>query len=118
MSRKMTRREAGEIWMVDFGSPTGPEQSGQRPAVILQDDTLNDILTTVIVAPLTTNLKRVLMPATLRLGAGEGRLPQESIVLGYQVQVRGKARCLQKLGELTPERLSEVQDTILNALGL
>jgi mRNA interferase MazF len=104
--------------MVDFEAPTGPEQSGQRPAIILQESILNDALTTVIVVPLTTNLKRLLMPATLRLESGEGGLPQESVVLGYQIQVRGKARLLHRMGELTPDRLVEVQDTVLNAPGL
>ena len=108
----------GEVWMTDFGNPSGPEQAGQRPAIILQDNLLNDALVTVIVVPITTNLKRLLMPATLRLDAGEGGLPQESVVLGYQVQVRGKARLLQKLGELSPERLADVQDAVLTALGL
>jgi mRNA interferase MazF len=64
----------GEVWMVDFGSPVGPEQSGQRPAVILQADDLTDVLSTVVVVPLTTNMKRLLLPATLRLNAGEGGL--------------------------------------------
>ena len=80
----------GEIWMTDFGTLSGPEQSGERPAVVLQDDALNDVLTTMIVVPMTTNLKRLLMPGTLRFDAGEAGLPQESVLLGYQIQVRGK----------------------------
>jgi mRNA interferase MazF len=108
----------GEVWMTDFGNPSGPEQAGQRPAIILQDNPLNDALVTVIVVPITTNLKRLLMPATLRLHAGEGGLPQESVVLGYQIQVRGKVRLLHKMGELSPERFAEVQDAVLTALGL
>lgn len=54
----------GEGWQVDFGVPSGPEQSGQRPAILLQDDALTPALTTVIVLPLTTNLKRLALPTT------------------------------------------------------
>jgi mRNA-degrading endonuclease toxin of MazEF toxin-antitoxin module len=54
----------GEVWMVDFGPPFGPEQAGQRPSIVRQDYILNDALVTVIVVPVTTNLKRLLKPST------------------------------------------------------
>ena len=108
----------GEIWMVDFGVPTGPEQAGQRPAILLQDDAFTSALTTVIVLPLTTNLKRLNLPTTLLIPAGEAGLTQNSVVLCHQVQARGKARLISKLGELSAERFAEVQDCLLNALGL
>jgi mRNA interferase MazF len=86
--------------------------------VVLQDDALNDALTTVIVVPLTTNLKRLLMPGTLRFDAGEAGLPQESVLLGYQIQVRGKVRLRERIGTLTPERFAEVQEAVLSVIGL
>ena len=108
----------GEIWMVDFGPPLGPEQAGIRPAVILQDDSLGQVFATTIVVPLTTNLRRLALPTTFLLNAGEGGLPQDSVVLGYQVQVRGKVRFLSRLGSLTPARVDDVQNALLTALGL
>ena len=108
----------GEVWMVDFGVPSGPEQSGQRPAILLQDDALTPALTTILVLPLTTNLKRLALPTTMLIPVGEGGLPQDSVALCHQIQVRGKARLLHRLGELTSERLEEVQDCLLSTLGL
>ena len=108
----------GEVWMVDFGPPLGPEQAGVRPSIIVQDDALNQTLTTLIVVPLTTKLRRLAIPTTLFINAGEGGLPQDSVALCHQVQVRGKARLISKLGELSQARLVEVQDGIRNALGL
>lgn len=93
----------GEIWMVDFGSPSGPEQAGVRPAIVV---------------PLTTNLKRLLTQPTRLLYAGEGGFTHDSVVLCCQVQVRGKARLLSRLGVLSTARLIEVQEGVLNALGL
>lgn len=104
--------------MVDFGPPAGPEQAGIRPAIVLQEDALNQTLSTTIVIPLTTKLRRLSIPTTLSLSAGEGGLPQDSVALCHQVQVRGKARLLSHLGTLPSERLREVQDCLLNALGL
>ncbi|MDQ2686398.1 MAG: type II toxin-antitoxin system PemK/MazF family toxin, partial [Armatimonadota bacterium] len=88
----------GEVWMTDFGEPSGPEQAGLRPAIVMQDDLLTPVLTTVIVVPLTTNLKRLTLPPTLLFHAGEGGLPQDSVALYYQIQVRGKVRLLSRLG--------------------
>ena len=104
--------------MVDFGPPSGPEQAGERPAVVLQDDTLNDALVTTILIPLTTNLKRLALPTTVMLPAGEAGLSKDSVALCHQIQVRGKARLGSRLGELSDERLAEIEARVLDALGL
>ena len=70
----------GEIWMVDFGLPSGPEQAGVRPAVILQEDALNQTLVTTVVVPLTTNPRRLSIATTLVLNAGEGGLPKDCLL--------------------------------------
>lgn len=108
----------GEIWMADFGPPAGPEQAGKRPALIMQDDTLTPLYTTVIVVPLTTNLRRLSYPTTVLIPANEGGLPSDSAALCHQVQVRGKARLLYRMGELAPKWMTEIQNQLLNALGL
>lgn len=58
------------------------------------------------------------IPTTLLLMAGQGGLPQDSVALCHQVQVRGKARLITRLGVLPAERLEEVQSALLTALGL
>jgi mRNA interferase MazF len=63
-------------------------------------------------------MRRLSIPTTLLLNAGEGGLPQDSVALCHQVQVRGKARLQSRLGVLDPARFGEVQEKVLNALGL
>lgn len=108
----------GEVWMVDFGDPSGPEQSGVRPAVVLQDDAFNQDLITSIVIPLTSKTKRLAIPTTIFFPAGEAGLTRDSVALCHQVQVRGRARFLSRLGTLSPVRLAEVRGALLEALGL
>ena len=108
----------GEVWLVDFGQPSGPEQAGERPGIILQDDRFTDIYVTLIVVPVTSNLKRGEMPTTVFIPAGEAGLSKDSVVLCHQIQVRGKIRMKKYLGKLSPERLSEVEATVSDALGL
>jgi mRNA interferase MazF len=51
----MTSARRGEIWLVDFGTPIGREQSGHRPAVVVSADPLNESRAgLVIVVPCTT----------------------------------------------------------------
>ena len=50
--------------------------------------------------------------------SGEAGLDKDSIALCHQIQVRGKARLLELLGELTEDRLAEIQECVLNTLGM
>ena len=84
----------------------------------MQDTALNQLFTTVIVVPVTTNTKRLEFPATVLLDAGEGGLPQTSVALCYQVMVRGKARPINRFATLSPQRLAQVQEGVLIALGM
>ena len=108
----------GEVWLVNFGTPSGPEQAGDRPAIIMQDDVITLALTTVIVMPLTTNIKRLSLPTTRLIPAGEGGLSHDSVGLRHQIQVRGKVRLLYRLGQLSDDRLAEIQDCLLDTLGM
>lgn len=108
----------GEVWMVDFGDPSGPEQAGIRPAIVLQDDALNQNLITSIVIPLTSKTKRLAIPTTVFFPAGEAGLTRDSVALCHQIQVRGRARFLSLLGTVSPSRLAEVRSALLDALGL
>ena len=66
-----------------------------------------------------TNLKIAVDDRTeSTLRAGEGGLPHDCVALCHQVQARGKASLTAKLGELSAERLAEVQDCLLNTMGL
>lgn len=54
----MSAAKRGGVWLVDLGQPKGDhEQAGRRPAVIFQTDDLS-LLGTVVVIPLTTQMKR------------------------------------------------------------
>ena len=107
-----------EVWLVDFEAPSGPEQAGIRPAIVLQNDILNQQLVTSIVVPLTTKTKRLAISTTVFFPAGEAGLTHDSVALCHQVQVRGRARFLTLLGIITPIRLTEVQNALLEALDL
>jgi len=61
----------GEIWWAELGPYAPMEQTGRRPVIIWQSDTLNRLLHSVMIVPLTTNMQRaglvgtVLIPSTV-----------------------------------------------------
>ena len=87
-----------EIYLVDFIEMKGHEQSGLRPALILQNNTLNKKLSTVTVVPLTTNLKYKGFITTYFLEAQKTCLKQDSLVLLYQARTVDKRRLKRKIG--------------------
>ncbi len=65
----------GDIYWVDLEEPSGSEPGYRHPHVVLQNNVFNQSrIRTVIVCPLTTNLKRADAPGNVLLDEGEGGL--------------------------------------------
>ncbi|MEW6423866.1 MAG: type II toxin-antitoxin system PemK/MazF family toxin [Bacillota bacterium] len=99
----------GELYWYTFPTPQGSEPMGQRPVLVIQNNICNQSrVNTVIVCPLTTNLKLAIAPGNILLNRGEGNLPRESVVNVSQVQSIDKS-CLQEyIGALPSARVQEV----------
>ena len=108
----------GEIWMADLNPIRGSEQAGIRPGLVLQNDAINKVTTTVLSIPLTTNLRRAVLPSCVQLAAGEGGLPGDSVVLGHQLRVLDKSRLLRRLGSVSANSLAAIENVVLFALGM
>ena len=72
----------GVVWWADLGSYRPREQTGRRPVVIWQSDTLTRVLESVLVVPLTTNLDRAKLAGTALISSSSaGGPPQDSVAL-------------------------------------
>ena len=99
----------GEVYWVDFGEPGGSESGYRRPAVVVQNDVFNvSNIRTVVVCPLTTNLRRAEAPGNVLLGPGEANLRQQSVVNISQVFTVNKRDLAEKAGSLGDGRVREV----------
>ena len=58
----------GDIVIADLGETIGSEQSGIRPVIVIQNDVGNKFSPTVIVAPLTSKIKKQTMPTHVEIG--------------------------------------------------
>ena len=108
--------QRGDIYFIRLGSSTGSEQSGTRPAVILQNDVGNTYSPTLIVATLTSKTEKKAMQPTHCLVVPEGLEP--SIVQAEQIFTIDKSRVQNFAGHLTPEEMSRVDDAVKISLAL
>lgn len=71
----------GDVALCDLNPVIGTEQAGIRPVVILQIDRANAVSPHTIIAPLTTKIRRNLLPSHVFVPAGAGGLNQDSVIL-------------------------------------
>lgn len=99
----------GEVYWVDFGEPGGSEPGYRRPAVVIQNDVFNaSNIRTVVVCPLTSNLRRAEAPGNVLLAPGEADLVEQSVVNVSQIFTVNKRDLVEKVGSLAGERVREV----------
>ena len=66
----------------DLDPVQGSEQAGQRPVLIVSDETINRVLPVVTVVAITTYRgKRPLFPTEVLLQSGTAGLPSNSVVM-------------------------------------
>lgn len=94
MNRTIKR---GDIFYYDFGENKGSIQCGRRPVLCLQADDFNRKAPTVIVAAITTVIKKQYMPSHVLLPPDAG-LPQPSMVLLEQIRAINKTDLEDYLG--------------------
>ncbi len=108
----------GEIYLVDLSNHVGSEQSGIRPALIVQNEKGNTHSPTTIVCPLTSKNKQFL-DTHVMLSPTDCGVIKDSIVLCEQVRVVDKARIMKKLGEVkNQEKIEDINRKLLISLGM
>lgn len=103
----------GDLYWFDFGNPSGSGPAFVRPCVVVQNDLFNESqINTVVVCALTASLRRARVPGNVLLAAGEGDLPEQSVVLVSQLFTIDKVELTEKVGAISAERVREVIDGI------
>ena len=87
----------GDIYYVDFGNVPGSLMQGIRPAMVLQNNVGNRHAPTVIVAAITTEIKKLRQPTHILIGARYG-LPEISMLMLEQIITVDKRYLLNYIG--------------------
>ena len=107
----------GDIFYADLSPAIGSEQDGFRPVLIIQNDVGNNHSPTVIVAPISSQIKKVEQPTHVLLPS-ELELPEESMVLLEQIRTVDKARLDSYITTADDKTMRTVNKAIRISLGL
>lgn len=107
----------GDIFYVDFGNQPGSAVHGIRPAMVVQNNIGNLHAPTLIVAAITTELKKLRQPTHVVIGTRFG-LSRESMLLLEQLFTVDKTTLLSYAGTADTEFLQSVDQALAVSLGL
>jgi mRNA interferase MazF len=103
----------GDIYWIELEEPEGAEPGYKHPHVIVQNNLFNHSnIKTVLVCPLTSNLKRANAPGNVLLDKKESNLPKQSVVNVSQLFTVDKSRLDEYIGTLSFKRITEILNGI------
>lgn len=114
MAREIKR---GEIYWVDWSPSRGSEQSGLRPALVIQNDVGNKFSPNTIVASLTTTPVKS-YPFMVRCTASESGLDRDSNIDLASILTISQTCLGDKCGQLSEAKMAEVDKAIKESLAL
>ena len=107
----------GDIYIANLNPFKGSEQGGTRPVLVLQNNDGNYYCPTLIVAPLSSKLKKPNLPTHYLLKKGRG-LMTDSIVELEQIKTIDKCRLKRYIGRITRTQMAGVEEAIQKSLGM
>lgn len=107
----------GDIYYAMLDPVIGSEQDGKRPVVVVQNNLANKHSPTVIVAPITTVIKKTYLPTHIVIYKNN-YLKKDSTILVEQVRVIDKTRIITFLGKLNDIQMQKVDKALINAFAI
>ena len=103
----------GDVYWADIGTPTGSGPGYTRPVTVISNNALNySNINTVLVCPLSTNLRRSALIDNVLLYEGEGGIAKASVVLVSQTFPLDKRMLRDYLGTLSRKRVRAILDAL------
>ncbi|WP_245305132.1 type II toxin-antitoxin system PemK/MazF family toxin [Galactobacillus timonensis] len=109
--------QRGDIYIANLNPYTGAEQGGIRPVLVLQNNIGNLYSPTLIVAPMTKEIKRIDLPTHVYIRC-TGDLKSPSMVALEQIRTIDKSRLHRYIGRLSPLQMALVDKGIRRSLGI
>jgi mRNA interferase MazF len=107
----------GEIYWVDWNPSRGSEQSGKRPALIVQNNTGNQLATTTIVVAITSRHMKKSYP--FHVSVPSGVLAKDSTIMCEQIMTIDQSRLDgPRIALLGDDVMEQVDQAIKRSLGL
>jgi mRNA interferase MazF len=108
----------GEVWWATIADPTGSEPGFRRPVIVVQGDAFNrSTIRTVVIVPLTSNIRWADAPGNVRLSSRSTGLPKESVANVSQVVALDNSTLTERVGKVSQAKLDLVLAGIDIVLG-
>lgn len=107
----------GEIYWVDWGRGKGSEQTGSRPALVIQNDTGNEVSPNTIIAAITTAPNNP-YPFLVAFTAKESGLDKNGAVDLASIMTVSKTRLGEKCGQFNTAKMEAVDTALKVSLGI
>lgn len=108
----------GDIYFADLSPVVGSEQGGVRPVLVVQNDVGNRFSPTIIVAAVTSQLKKAKPADPRTYSRGRQRTRRDSVVLLEQLRTIDKKRLREHIGTVNHEVIGTVDDALSVSLGI
>lgn len=108
-----------EIYWADLGAPSGSRPGKRRPVAVIQSDPYNaSRLATVLAAVITSNTGLAAMPGNVFLPASTTGLSRDSVVNVTALVTLNKTDLSDRIGEIPPSLMHEVDRGLRRVLDL
>lgn len=114
---KQEEYQRGQIFYANLEPGVGAEESGLRPVLVIQNDAGNKYSRTIIVAPITSQVKRLDLPTHVQLPYVEG-MADPAMVMTEHIRSIDKRRVNAYIGEVGEKEMERVDDALRSSLGL
>lgn len=91
----------GEIYLINMTEVESDNSANVRPVVIVQNDIANKYAPTLIVAPITSRIRRSKLPTQIEIDLTIDDLKHKSIILLESIMTISKERLVRKVGILS-----------------
>ena len=108
----------GDMFYADLSPVVGSEQGGIRPVLIIQNDVGNKYSPTVIAAAITSQTNKNRLPTNISIPSQEYGLMKDSVVLTEQIRTIDKSRLKEKIGQIDPGTMNQVNSALNVSFGL
>ena len=107
----------GNVFFADFAQKVGSEICGTRPVLVLQNDIGNQHSPTIIVAGISSQMKKMYLPTHIQIDEECG-LKRKSVVQLEQIHTIDRKRLRGYIGTLSEKMMSRVNQAIQISLGM
>lgn len=92
----------GEVYLINLDPTKGSEVQKTRPCVIVSPDEMNKYIRTIIIAPMTTKIRKYKSRVEIEFQGKKGQ------VMLDQIRTIDKQRLIEKLGDLSSKDIKKV----------